>query len=88
MEQVMSQDSGSSVPGWSGVPTFIGTNQDIAVIPLHVSDTRSVSLDSFEHVDYYETLDGEVEYHVYHRVRVALSPVPLPIPDQRTADMR
>lgn len=67
MEQAASVPVEVAVPAWSGIPTYLGPDDRIAVIPLHISDARTVRLDDYEHVDYYESLDGEVEYHVYHR---------------------
>lgn len=73
----------SQVPGWSGVPTFLGPDKLIAVIPLHVSDTRSIQLDGYQHADFYESPDGEAEYHVYYRTAafdgIAVSALPIAV---------
>lgn len=53
-------------PAWSGVPVTIGAT--MALVPLHVSDTRAMTLDDWLHVNYYTSLDGEVEYHLYCRL--------------------
>jgi hypothetical protein len=55
------------VPSWSGVPTFEGEDADIAVLPMHVSDRRSIHIDGFKAVNHYESLDGEIEYHIFER---------------------
>jgi len=89
-------DQDPQVPSWSGVPTFLGADKNIAVIPLHVADTRAFQLDGYQHIDYYESLDGEVEYHVYERLRVydvggIAVPVPAvsePVTGQGPADLR
>jgi hypothetical protein len=68
MEQTADADvKVGEIPQWSGVPTFLGPDWQTAIVPLHVSDARPVKVPGYEHVDYYEALDGEVEYHIYQR---------------------
>lgn len=59
----------NGVPGWSGRVKFFDDDQDTAMVSIHVSDTRSFSIDGFEHVDFYEGIEGEVEHHIFRRIR-------------------
>lgn len=57
--------AGERVPPWSGVAVPVG---DLLVVPLHVSDTRSVSFNpEWEHITHWSSQGGDIEYHVYQR---------------------
>lgn len=53
------------VPDWSGVPVHLG--KGLVMVPLHVADGRPIRLDGWTHEDFYVSLEGDVEYHVYRR---------------------
>jgi hypothetical protein len=72
------------IPNWSGIPTFLGRDKDLAIVPMHVSDQRALRLVGYQHVDLFESLDGEVEYHVHIRIRIPVPRVSESKPDQGT----
>lgn len=79
------QESATSVPCWSCVPLYMG---DVMIVPLHVSDERVPLCEiEWQHIGFFESLDGEVEYHVYQRGK-SISEVSQPFADYLTFDLR
>ena len=69
----------SEVPPWSGVPLQV--SEGLLLVPLHVSDTRSVQLPNWLHAGFFESLGGDIEYHLYRDPRVSIPPLLVPVTD-------
>lgn len=58
----------------SGVPIVVTSS--VRIVPLHVSDTRSIAHSpEWEHAGFWVSKGGDVEYHVYHRREVSFPQV-------------
>ena len=59
------QPSSEERPAWSGVPLMVG---GVIIVPLHVSDQRSIHLsDEWAHAGLWTSPGGDSEYHIYRR---------------------
>jgi len=64
-DQIDGEDG--EVPAWSGRVEVLTDDCTVVMVRLHVSDVRSIALDGYEHINYYEDLEGDCEYHIFQR---------------------